>query len=546
MKKTLLLLTFCIFVTSCSHKSLTETEKLTSLAKVWGFLKYYHPQVANGKFNWDEELFKILPKVKNATNKEQLSKIYIDWIETLGEIQKCEKCNLNSNLGNFSANFDLNWLDDNNLFTEKLSKKLRYIQANRHQGKKQYVSLASAVGNIEITNEESYPYDWENENLRLLTLFRYWNIIEYFYPYKYQTDTKWSAVLNQIVLKFQNPKSEMDFNLAMLELIVSVEDSHARLVTKSTNSFFGLKGIPAKFEIIEEKAIVTELFNDSLALLNDLKIGDIINKVNGKSIQEVYNENERYISGSNEARKKINAYAAIFNGSTDSVNIEVLRNNKIVKKSVGRYPFTDFKYNWEKSNEKFKTLKDNIGYINMGEIEIEDVPKIMDSLVNTKALVMDIRNYPNSTLYLVSSYISSKTNDFYSVTRPVLDYPGKFIWQIGNQCGNNKELEYKGKVILLVNGNTESQAEFTTMCLQTGDNVVTIGNQTSGADGNVSRIVMVGGFKTAISGIGIFYPDGTVTQRKGVKIDVEVNPTLQGILDGKDEVLDKAIEFANE
>jgi C-terminal processing protease CtpA/Prc len=546
MKKILLLLTFSILLSSYCHKNLTETEKLTSLAKVWGFLKYYHPQVANGKFNWDEQLFKILPKVKNATDKKQLSKIYIDWIESLGDIQKCQKFNENSNDGNFNSNFDLNWLDDNTLFTEKLSKKLRYIQTNRHQGKKQYVSLASAVGNIEITNEESYPYDWENENLRLLTLFRYWNIIEYFYPYKYQTDTKWSEVLNQTVLKFQNPKSEMDFNLAMLELIVCVEDSHARLATKSTNSFFGLKWIPAKFEIIEEKAIITELYNDSLALLNNLKIGDIINKVNGKSIQEAYNENEKYISGSNEARKKINSYNAIFNGSTDSVNIEFLRNNKTRKKAVGRYPFNDFKYNWAKSNDKFKTLKDNIGYVNMGEIKIEDVPKIMDSLANTKAIIIDIRNYPNSTLYSVSRYISSKTNDFYAVTRPDLDYPGKFIWQIGNQCGIDKELEYRGKVILLVNGNTQSHAEFTTMCLQTGDNVATIGNQTSGADGDVSRIEMVGGFKTAMSGIGIFYPDGTVTQRKGVKIDVEINPTLQGILDGKDEVLDKAIEFANE
>ena len=54
---------------------------------------------------------------------------------------------------------------------------------------------------------------------------------------------------------------------------------------------------------------------------------------------------------------------------------------------------------------------------------------------------------------------------------------------------------------------------------------------------------MVGGYKTMISGIGIFYPDGTKTQRKGVKIDIEVTPTLQGLIDGKDEVLQKAIEY---
>ncbi len=46
-----------------------------------------------------------------------------------------------------------------------------------------------------------------------------------------------------------------------------------------------------------------------------------------------------------------------------------------------------------------------------------------------------------------------------------------------------------------------------------------------------------------ISGIGIYYPDGTETQRKGVKIDVVVNPTIKGIKAGRDELLEKAKEM---
>jgi C-terminal processing protease CtpA/Prc len=54
---------------------------------------------------------------------------------------------------------------------------------------------------------------------------------------------------------------------------------------------------------------------------------------------------------------------------------------------------------------------------------------------------------------------------------------------------------------------------------------------------------MVGGYQTAFSGIGIFYPDGTETQRKGVKMNIEIKPTIEGIIERKDEVLEKAIEF---
>ena len=244
MKSVLLLLTIILSLTSC-QKNLDETEKLTSLVKVWGFLKYYHPNVAEGHFNWDQQLFEILPQVKNAASKKQLSEIYSNWIETLGEIKACENCANKPTHKSFDANFDLTWLDNESIFTKALSKKLRYIEENRHQGKKHYASAVYFHGNIDITNEDAYGYDWENENLRFLTLSRYWNFIEYFFPYKYQTDTNWNEVLNQIVLKFQYPITELDFNLAMLELVVSLDDSHAQLATPSTNAFFGLNWIPA-------------------------------------------------------------------------------------------------------------------------------------------------------------------------------------------------------------------------------------------------------------------------------------------------------------
>jgi len=49
-----------------------------------------------------------------------------------------------------------------------------------------------------------------------------------------------------------------------------------------------------------------------------------------------------------------------------------------------------------------------------------------------------------------------------------------------------------------------------------------------------------------ISGSGVYYPDGTETQRVGIVPDIEVKPTIEGIKNGKDELLEKAIEIINE
>jgi C-terminal processing protease CtpA/Prc len=42
------------------------------------------------------------------------------------------------------------------------------------------------------------------------------------------------------------------------------------------------------------------------------------------------------------------------------------------------------------------------------------------------------------------------------------------------------------------------------------------------------------------------HADGRQLQRIGLKPDVEVTPTLAGIRAGRDEVLDKAVEYINQ
>jgi len=541
---TLLLFTISYEVVLAEEK-IAETEKLVATAKVWGFLKYYHPKVAAGKFDWDKQLFEVLPKIKGAKDKTELSQIFIDWIDGLGKIRKCKKCGKENELEYFDKNFDLSWLEDSKFFTAELTEKLKYIEENRHQGEKHYVKPFKKVGQIQVINEIDYKdFDWQDENLRLLSLFRYWNIIEYFFPYKYQTDTKWDEVLYNMLPKFLKPETETALHLTMLELIICVDDSHAGFFSDKIKDYFGNYWIPATYKLIDEKAVITRFYNDSLARANDIKIGDVITKINGKDVWAIFKEKEKYIIGSNTSRKKFMAFNAIFNGATDSVQIEYVRNRQSYSKTVKRYLFEDFNI-IKREQETFKILDGNIGYVNMGVLKVKDVPDVMEALNDTDAIVLDNRSYPKGTMYSLILHISSKRNKFFKVTKPDIDYPGKFVWRAGIQCGRDQELKYKGKVVLLVNERTQSHAEFTAMCLQTGDNVTTIGSQTSGADGNVSRINMVGGYKTAISGIGIFYPDGTETQRVGVKIDIEVKPTIQGIREGRDEVLEKAIDYVS-
>ena len=168
----------------------------------------------------------------------------------------------------------------------------------------------------------------------------------------------------------------------------------------------------------------------------------------------------------------------------------------------------------------------------------------MKPLMHTKALIIDVRNYPNGTMYKIAKQLNKRKRRFVKFEEPYYRHPGVLKQMAPYTCGKRNRHYYKGKVILLFNETTQSHAEFTCMALQTAPDVTSIGSQTAGADGDVAKIPLPGGYSTYMTGLGVFYPDGRPTQRIGIVPDIKVSPTIEGIRQKKDEVLEKAIEFA--
>lgn len=73
--------------------------------------------------------------------------------------------------------------------------------------------------------------------------------------------------------------------------------------------------------------------------------------------------------------------------------------------------------------------------------------------------------------------------------------------------------------------------------------VTFVGSPTAGADGDIAWVPLPGGYRTAFSGLGVYYPDGRETQRVGIVPDVLVMPTVASIRQAQDEVLKRALEL---
>jgi hypothetical protein len=128
------------------------------------------------------------------------------------------------------------------------------------------------------------------------------------------------------------------------------------------------------------------------------------------------------------------------------------------------------------------------------------------------------------------------------LTKPDVNFPGNLYWD-PIHIGTGTFSPYMGKIIILFDERTMSQAEYTCMGLEKSFGTVKIGSTTAGADGNVSDIYLPGKIFTRATFFGVYYPDNTPTQRVGIIPNYEVKPTISGIRDGKDEVLEFALNF---
>src|SRR5436189_815806 len=93
-----------------------------------------------------------------------------------------------------------------------------------------YVSLIPRVGNPSFDHELVYGnIKFPDAGFQLLGLYRYWNIVEYWYPNRNVLDEDWNQILVDFIPRVALAKSREAYRLEMLQLIVKLTDTHANL-----------------------------------------------------------------------------------------------------------------------------------------------------------------------------------------------------------------------------------------------------------------------------------------------------------------------------
>lgn len=546
----------CLMLTILSlharSQSSSPQQHIATFCKVWGFMKYHHPSIAEGKLDWDSVFLQNIRSIKNAGSTTILNKTLETIIDQAGMVKSQPKRNMPDDL--FRANqVSTDWFVKSGTLSRSIREKLKFIWDNSHQRENKYIKLAHLTA--DYSGEKNYEeMGFPDEDHRLLFFSRFWNIINYYAPYKFLAEN-WETVLNHFIPKIILARDSLSYYKTLQELCKSLKDGHAQLALRDNQSLtdliFGNYMIPFYCQIVDEKVVIRKVMNDSIARVSNLQRGDIILKIDNKAIHEIIASRRKHISASNAAGENHQLSRYLLDGSRPSAELLIKRGNKTVKSSITRIPtaqrdwgaFINYTYN----DVGYRKVNDSVLIIYAMQIWKGNIDSMKKLISGSKVVIFDVRNYPqNDEFYYITDPFLSKPQTIDYTTIAIPDLPGLFKWNLNeNKVGRINNDPFKGKVIILADERTQSQGEYSCMVLQTIPGAITIGRQTAGADGVVTRVPMGGGLTLSYSGYGVYYPDKTQTQGKGIKIDVPVKASIAAIVDGKDEVLEKAFQYIN-
>ena len=545
----LLVLTFLFSFVGCAKISddrmaTPKVQNLEKLCLVWGYTKYTHPAFLFGEKDWDEELLNLIPVVSEA-KAEEVNDILHEWFVSLGEIDYGTS-RVGSSLpeDRLVIQADTGWTKDKDYLGENLTNDLSLLQRvpsiNRSKAPVQYGSFVP-----DFSNENSYEeMNYADLNYRLLGLFRLWNAMEYHYPYLDILDEDWHDLLSKYISEILKGSDRVSYELTIASLCAKLQDAHVALYNSMFPiTEFGLYGASVELVQAEGQLVVYKVLEEDC----QLQVGDVICKLEGTDIKDIIAHRREYVSTPTEDKIINSLGGMILRSDNENFEVTVLRDGK--EQAVTVKGKMSFYITSVTADSPYQILENNIGVLNPGVLESGGLASAMNHLDATDGLIIDLRQYPTDYIpFILAEYLVDGSEECILFTAPSMNFPGIYVKNTkssGRTTGSNTEA-YQKPVVVLMDERTQSMAEYTIMSIRNGENVTIMGENSVGSDGDVAYLPLPGGISMMFTSQGIYTPDGGQTQRIGLTPDIEVHPTIEGIKEGRDELLEAAVAYIQE
>jgi hypothetical protein len=577
---------------SCNRSGIPpETQQVTDLrafAKLYGYVRFFHPSDEASKIDWDKFAIYGAGKVRQAKNTEELKTVLEELFKPVaptmqlyseGETPKDifsmfpkDTAGLHvtawQHLGKGSGSeynlyksmrIDEQSPDSDHLFQkyphigESIKKKLDgdiFCQ----------IPLALYTGSTgKLGKDTNYPfpklekeldtihlYDLPDNNvdIHVADIVITWNTMQHFFPYFDVSGTDWDAELTKALQAALTDSLDKPFFIAFKKMMAALNDGHG--FTAWNRVSLGDLKLPCILDWIENNVVVTTTFDS-----NAFVPGDVIKTIDDVKAEDELRYQEDLISGSPQWKR---VSALRYFGSSDTVtqaHVTLIRNGKEVNETFKRI-YVAYPHHYD--HTPIEKLPDDIYYIDLRQVSgavLKEEEKILSKgskNISAKGFIFDMRGYPTDAAKHLLCHLNDDTIHSAWFLIPEIIYPDhenivgydSLRWTLPPEYPR-----FRGKIVFLTNANAFSYGE---SIMETVDNYklgTIVGEPTAGVNGDINPFRLPDGLSVTWTGLRVVNNDGSQVDIIGTKPTISVKRTIQGVKEGRDEVLEKAIALIN-
>jgi len=369
-----------------------------------------------------------------------------------------------------------------------------------------------------------------------------WNVFQHFYPYFKEVCVDWNGELSNTINEVLTMSNDDLFVYILQRLTAKIKDGHIQISSEKDNIYTGF--LPITWEWIDDNLVVTSVLNKNTSL----KVGDIVTNINGICAKSYFEDIKQYISASTPGHLKlyceqfslkrplnIETTLTIINSQGDKTDIKIENTSnltRIVNSVINK--------------SKYKVLNDSIYYINPSKIDIKEFNGLLPELERSRGVIFDLRSYPRlSHLFLEHLMINEDTVSNW-IQIPKYIYPDQkniIGYQYEGLSLKPRKPHISAPIVFLTNSDAISYCESILSIVKHYNLGVIVGENTAGTNGNINQFTLPLGYKICFTGMKVTKLDGSQFHGVGIAPDFVVHKTINGIREGRDEFMEKAIEI---
>jgi C-terminal processing protease CtpA/Prc len=391
---------------------------------------------------------------------------------------------------------------------------------------------AGALVSRDLARAARSANGWTDLDVRQGAVIEVWNVFRHFYPYQDAVPIDWPGLLERALEDAVDDDSVDDAAATLWGLVHALEDGHGLV---GHREIAARRHLPIRVELIDGKPTVT-----ATADPERFALGDVIVSIDGHPMSRRIDALVERLSGSPQWRRLRAAGWESLSGRNGNPATVVLDRGGREHAVIARY--TESAPPPRPRPSEIHRFADGVMYVDLTRATWEAIEAALPELAAAPAVVFDMRGYPNHTHHILRHLLRQPEATKWMQVPRIVEPDGRIAgWHPIGWDLEPAEPQIAGKVAFLMDAEAVSYGESVLAYVEAHDLGALVGSATAGANGDIVRVDTLGGFFVVFTGMKVTRHDGSRLHGAGVQPTIAVTPTRHGLVARRDEVLERGL-----